>query len=579
MSGYTQNGNTCERSDSDLPATRDPNSGIWDIFGGPLNYENYPYIKGHLTTIGWNQIEPVEGQFDFTRLDENIRRTISQGKRVGLIVYHGRQVPNWVYNHVGKIITDQEGDSEFPDYLDPNYAKYLYKMIDKVAHHLAAWPESEGKSLLGYIQCTVGKSGDEDGWSGNVISGRRISATEWKEWTQRTLSHYVKAYEGSGIRLMFNYASGARASNEANGYEESIEDLNFVMNIFPDAALKMGRPAHRFEMPQEQYQTEFALEYLRPRNIFTRGEMDAYFNGAYRLENEYTTNMYWNGLWTLVVGIDQWNIQPDKYTQKQHQELALGFAFVNKYAGYHHGRTSPGAWIAFRDGLDAADKERFPENIFGEYDAGASGQAKVTTSNDNRFRNILNHFAPFGARQDDPQNQYDSQVKFYSSVRGWNDVKYSIYSTKSHTRGSGNYENFMTMIDPIGSSQGRWRIGPSTHPYHRFAREFNTRHDAMRFKLDSEFASSLLEPIKVTIRYLDKGTGRWRLVYDAKTSNNKRAIAVTNTNSDTWKEVIVELQDYNFKNSGPLGSDLGLEYISGDNTVFHMIEIERSPNE
>jgi hypothetical protein len=495
------------------------------------------------------------------------------------MVYHGNKAPDWIYDHgVGQIVTDNsEPGNVYPDYVDPDYAHYLYRMIDAVADHLANWPDPAERALIGYVQCPVGKSGDEDGWAGNVVEGNEISPAAWKQWTRDTLQHYAAAYQGTGIRVLFNLASGAKAANLNGGYAETIDDFDFAMTIFPGAALKQGRPAHRHEMPLEEYQTEYALEYLRPQNIFTRGEMDSYFWGTYADLDQHVTNMYWHGLWTLVVGIDQWNIQPSKYSLAQSKSLEFGFAFVNKYAGYDHGGNSPGAWIAFRDGLDAADTARFPEAVHGAYDAGASGLAQDTAANDNRFQSILEVFAPFGARQEDPKGQYAAQVPYYASdaPKGWNDVKYGIYSTKPSMRGSGNYENFMTMVDPIGTSQGRWRVGQMSHPYHRWAREFNAARDAMRFQLDAAFSSSLSGPVSVTVRYLDQGTGSWRLVYDASAANNETAIEVTNGNTGEWKEVEVALSNYGFTREGPLGSDLGLEHVAGANTVFHMIEVER----
>ncbi len=564
-----------------LSCDKDPNSGIWDIFGAPLTYEpNYPYIKGHLATIRWKDIENEEGVFNFDKLDSLLKRTLNQEKRVGLIVYHGGAgVPDWIYNHVGKIITDANPNSGpgniFPEYTDPNYAFYLYRMIDEVANHLKNWENSTEKNLIGYVQCPVGKSGDEDGWAGNVVEGKIISPAEWKEWTRQTLTHYAKAYNNSGIRIMFNLATGSKATT-LNGYQVSLDDYDFAMSIFQEKpALKQGRPAHRHDMPLEMYQTEFALKVLRPNNIFTRGEMDAYFDGPYAIKDEYVTNMYWNGLWSLMVGIDQWNIQPRRYTLEESKSLEFGFNFVNKYAGFHNGSTSPGAWIAFRDSLDAADLERFPESKYGKFDVSNWGRARDSELNKVRFENILNDFYSYGARQDDPNNQYATQVEFYGAPKAWNDVKYFIYSSKNNTLGSGNYENFMTMLNPIETSQGVWRVGPKTHSYHRWARQFNDNFDSMRFLFEDSFKSSLNGPIEISVRYFDEGFGKWKLVYDAKNNPNKTAFEINNTNSKEWKEIKIQLEDYNFKSFGPNSSDLGLEYISGSNTIFHMIEVEK----
>jgi hypothetical protein len=140
--------------------------------------------------------------------------------------------------------------------------------------------------------------------------------------------------------------------------------------------------------------------------------------------------------------------------------------------------------------------------------------------------------------------------------------------------GSGNYENFMTMIDPRGTSQGRWRIGPVTHPYHQWAREFNADRTPMRFQLNTAFANSLTGDLRMYVRYYDQGTGSWRLTYSSVDNPNKVARTLTNTGTNTWKEVMVTVNDYKFTRSGPNSSDIGLEYVTGDNTAFHMIELQ-----
>jgi hypothetical protein len=68
----------------------------------------------------------------------------------------------------------------------------------------------------------------------------------------------------------------------------------------------------------------------------------------------------------------------------------------------------------------------------------------------------------------------------------------------------------------------------------------------------------------VSVTYLDRGTGTWSLEIPGK-SGAKR---VQNTGSGLWKTETASLP----------GSALGqllVKYDKGDDTVFHMVEIER----
>jgi hypothetical protein len=569
------------------PACRDPNSGIWDIWG-VMDYGPYPWVKGSLITVVWKDIEVRDGVYDFSKLDARMKDLFRQNKRSAVMVYHGDAAPAWVIDRVGvsKIIAGKK----HPNYLDPEYGRLFYRLTNAVAHHLKNWPDAEELAQIGYIQAPVGKSGDKQPWNG-WRGEEPISKAQWDDWTRKTIANYVQAYRGSGIRVLFNYAGGA-ASTSPRSYAEEIREFNWIMSLAPGSALKSGRPAHRHDKPFEKWQTEFALKVLRPNNVFVRGEMDAYDRATLRFDDPaITTRLYYNALFLLTIGLDQWNLRPkelSRLTTAQLNALVPVFNFFNNYAGFENGREIPGAFIAFRDALDASDTERFPESVYGSYETDRPGSigAAPTETNRNRFNAIANTFARYGARMDDNTDRmFIGGVPYYGSAEaknlGWNDVKFALYSTDYRAQndgakllGSGNYENFITMIDPRGTSQGRWRVGPVTHPYHQWAREFNAARSPMRLQLDATFAGSLSGDLRMYVRYFDEGSGSWRLTYSSVDNPNKTALTVVNTNTNTWKEVVVTVDDYKFTRSGPSGSDLGLEYVSGDNTAFHMIEIQ-----
>jgi len=139
---------------------------------------------------------------------------------------------------------------------------------------------------------------------------------------------------------------------------------------------------------------------------------------------------------------------------------------------------------------------------------------------------------------------------------------------------------FLDQIDPNETSQGYWRVGSRDQPYGRFARGFDVKKGKteMFFNLDDRFYANqtrVPHPISVRVVYFDKGKGSWALKYDAVDDPQKTATTMTNTNTNMWKEITVTIDDARLENRGTKNTDISLAYISGDETLFHMVELKR----
>jgi len=123
----------------------------------------------------------------------------------------------------------------------------------------------------------------------------------------------------------------------------------------------------------------------------------------------------------------------------------------------------------------------------------------------------------------------------------------------------GNHSRFLTQIDPGSGDAGRWNIDETI--YGRFGRaiEHQSGKKQMRFQLDPAFNSKMA---KVTVTYLDKGTGVWSHGIPGKDGTR-----IENSNSGEWKTKTVTL---------PEVSEIVLNYESGEDTVFHLLEVEKT---
>jgi hypothetical protein len=70
----------------------------------------------------------------------------------------------------------------------------------------------------------------------------------------------------------------------------------------------------------------------------------------------------------------------------------------------------------------------------------------------------------------------------------------------------------------------------------------------------------------VRVTYLDQGTGAWSVGLPGK----EGATRIKNTNSGEWRTQVVSLSGV---------TELVLNYESGDNTLFHLIEVERAASD
>ena len=251
-----------------------------------------------------------------------------------------------------------------------------------------------------------------------------------------------------------------------------------------------------------------------------------------------------------------WNLPQDAC---QGNAYAQAISFFNTYAGCHNASLSPAAFCALRKGLDAADTAAYPENIYG----------KATKSNVERYLRVAEAYSHHGAIQGDPEKAIGGGMR-NRQRDNYNDVGWKILP--------GNYCRYLAQIDADQTSAGWWHVGPAKSIFGRFARGFDL--DAgmteMFFQLDSRFFTDNDVPhhVAVKVTYLDQGHGQWALCYDDGSSKTE-ARRVLCQNSGDWKTTIVHLDGAYFNRGLERRSDMMIKHISGDGTLFHMIEMER----
>ncbi|MDQ1296713.1 MAG: hypothetical protein QG611_692 [Bacteroidota bacterium] len=565
---YNQNADTYEKAvTGDISGRRPGFCGIWGIWGGEkVSAEGRPWFKGVVVTTDWEKIEPQNGHFVWDSLDSKVRRITEKGLSVMLLVYHGGKCPEWVFEAgVPKVIsrlqeTGKKSVYTQPYYIDPDFKPLLSRMINETAKHVAEYPPEIRRYIVG-VQCPTGKSGDPQPYYADPEDKKYdigVQSPEWINWTIDMIKVYRDAYKDFKPPFFLLFKGPNPATND------------WLLKNIPDSWRKPHAIAQGYQFNNEiQVMNQLyplTSKYIDGVVVRSRGELD---NTEYNRKNWFNAapvwNVYWSGLWNLTYGLDIWCQLVGVLEDERH---VPAFTFFSHYAGYKDAADSPGAWVALRDGLDCMDTKRFPEDRFGP--VGPHEEGRVSENKD-RYHRIAEEFAEYGAALDDVDNVAlrDLLVRRQTGI---NDVYGYIWAD--------NYGMFLEQIDPNETSQGYWRVGPKDQPYGRFARGFDVKKGKteMLFNLDDSFYGTRTKaPRKISVRvvYFDKGTGSWALKYDAVDDPRKTAATVTNTNTNMWKEIIVTVDDARLENRGNRNSDISLTYVSGDETLFHMVELKR----
>jgi hypothetical protein len=522
-----------------------PGYGIssWHGWGGvgQVSRAECPELRSVPLIMKWDLLESAPGQYAFEeKLGKLLQAARQDGLYVMIKIYVGPACPKWIYEQgVPMVITDREfnalgqkteGQSKYPYYLHPEYKKRYHALIAAFGKWVKELSPALRERIL-FVQCAEGSTGDGQPYKGNPLDKQYdISRETWNAFRREAWQNYRKAVPGIPIAVNSD-------ANESSETQWLLENMDVI-------ALKMGMFSHGYQVSDNDrrlaaFQALETEAKRRGKPVLTRGEMDGELFVMGWSKRNIPQALYWSGIFATHCQLDIWNIPAKALPPKTNRPA---FQFFNKYAGHKQPASAPAAFCALRDGLDASDFDRFPAAKFG----GQTGQK----SDVERYVRIAKAYAAYGARMDDPEKAVGGGMLNRKSS-GPNDAGWGILP--------GNYSRFLSQINPGSGDVGRWNIDETI--YGRFGRAFEQKSGKtqMRFQLDPGFNA---REVKVNVTYLDKGTGSWSIALPGKDGTTR----VQNTNSGEWKTKTVTLAGI---------TELVLKHESGDDTVFHLIEVER----
>lgn len=513
---------------------------------GQVSRMDCPELRSVPLVLGWNKLEPEPGKYEFDKLvGHPLRAATDDDLYVSLMIWVRPLTPGWIFDKgVPKVYTDRlvnplgrkmsKKKNLHPYYLHPAYKKHFFALIDAFGQYVSNLPQELRERII-FVQSAEGSTGDGQPYKGNPINKRYVISKEtWSDFRRQTWARYQKALTGISICV----------NSDANG----AEDMEWMFENMNVISLKHGMFSHGYHVSDNVKRLkkfEAIEEEAKKRGIpvLTRGEMDReMFTYAWSTRN-IPQALYWSGLFATHCQLDVWNI-PSKALKSEANFPA--FTFFNRYAGFHDASNSPRAFCALRDGLDASDFKRFPASEFG----GREGKKQEVE----RYLKIARAYAQYGARMDDPEKATGGGM-VNRKRNGYNDVGWGVLP--------GNYSLFLRQVNSGSGDVGRWHIDDTI--YGRFARAFE--HESgkkqMRFTLEENFDAGQVE---IRIIYLDLGQGSWSLGIVGDPGRK----LIRNSNSGKWKTVTFEMSGKVLQNA-----ELQLNYEGGEDTVFHMVEIEK----
>jgi Divergent InlB B-repeat domain len=159
----------------------------------------------------------------------------------------------------------------------------------------------------------------------------------------------------------------------------------------------------------------------------------------------------------------------------------------------------------------------------------------------------------------------------------------------------GNYERFITQLDPDNTSKALWRVGTATSgptkgiisatapPYDRFARRSDTASgkNTMYFDIQNNLLPTPGQAVQINVTYRNDTAGQFLIKYDA-VGDTLKTLTVNKTGLGTganiWATASFVVTDWFFgnrqpTNTAPSGSDLQLVNVGPGDTIYHGIEL------
>lgn len=519
----------------------------------------------------WNEIETSNGVYDFSNLYDNCLRFANAGLYYTIQINTGPDAPisgatDWLADLGVSTFTTSGGNENgpYPDYYSTLYETKLHALFDALNEYIHDNFSAAMQRYLVAQYVVLGSTGDTGPWKGNSCTPSNCLGysddNTWKDWSMEQVGYAQQSIYNARLTHSVGY-------NEGNNHES----LDRMYGISPFYFAKNGEYSHDIN-----FLGETVTDRSKLIKFFLRGEaQDDILN---------TTHAHRDGFQMIIsalcAGMDYFNVTGGWFNQviesgESEADHRMTDYFV-KYAPHNLAASSKKAFIQLADKFSFDDLDRFPEGVtYGDLIGNSTGYNNrlASINNDATLGETFKQWARIDAVRDFINSSRITAVSNYAVTQGA-----PAYNPSANTLAYGNpygysqfsnYEFHISQTNPRTTSKGAWLVGSDTSVFGQYGRKFNASGDVMSFDVDDKWAGGATsKSVDITVTYYNEGTGTWKLF--ARTSVGISEIfSVTNTNTTKWKQRTATV-------NMALGTsvDFTLNYISGDNTIFSMIELE-----
>ena len=342
-----------------LAAAPDPNRGLYAIWiGQNAELGELPFIKGGQVLSQWSDVEPAEGRYDFSDMDQQFAALHKKG-RAATVQINGNHHPDFLFAKVpytAKKLSVQEQDRRGTlAYWHPAYVKAYLAMVHAYAQHLKQAPYRA--SVLGVrlnfnalgTEHTAVAAEDRDPALWTVPAGVQPSPV----WTSDLSAEYRRLVVDAFVR---EFTPDIRVFVRNNFFSGDEADPAWTRMLEAGRLALFHTSSEMEPRTHGAGQYEVFLKYCRSGQTVCYAESwaDAWGRHGGKTDPRWCPPgqyNYWRLLGDLNWGVSFVAIYGADLKQWQEPEFRAAFDFAARYVGYHASpKESPGAWVALREG-------------------------------------------------------------------------------------------------------------------------------------------------------------------------------------------------------------------------------------
>jgi hypothetical protein len=339
--------------------SRDPDSGIYAIWLRDAQSVDLPYVKGGQVMAQWRNVEPEEGRYDFSSIDQQLAVQQKLGRK-STVQINGNQHPEWLFERVpftteklSVQVNDRQGTLA---YWHPAYRAAYLKLIAAYGEHIRG--SRLRKTVVG-IRLNFIAVGTEH----VEVAEPFKSASAWTlpagvdpppTWTRELMEDYRRAVVEAFVKA---FAPDVRIFVRNNLFATPRTSDPDWVRMLQGGKLALFHTSSEME-PRNggagQYQA--FIRFCRSGQTVCYAEpwADARGNHGGKKDPRWSSPEqfnYWRVLVDLHCGVSFIALYGADLERAREPEFRAAFDFAARYAGYHASPSrSPGAWVALREG-------------------------------------------------------------------------------------------------------------------------------------------------------------------------------------------------------------------------------------